>query len=52
MYTSRIITIVETRAGNNETKSERHFLKGVEGRGGAIDQLHAKPWRAHYATTL
>jgi hypothetical protein len=31
MYTSRIITIAETRAGNNETKLERRFLKGVEG---------------------
>jgi hypothetical protein len=36
MYTSRIITIAETRARNNETESERCFLEGVEGQGGAI----------------
>jgi hypothetical protein len=33
MYISRIITIVETRAGNNETKLERRFLEDVEGQG-------------------
>jgi hypothetical protein len=42
MYTSRIITIAETRAGNNETESERRFLEGVEGQGGATGQLRAK----------
>jgi hypothetical protein len=42
MYTSRIITIAETRAGNNETELERRFLEGVEGQGGATGQLHAK----------
>jgi hypothetical protein len=39
MYTSRIITITETRAGNNEIESERRFLEGVEGQGGATGQL-------------
>jgi hypothetical protein len=43
MYTSRIIKIAETRARNNETESERHFLEGVKGQGGATGQLHAKP---------
>jgi hypothetical protein len=43
MYTSRIITIIEIRAGNNETELERRFLEGVEGQGGATGQLHAKP---------
>jgi hypothetical protein len=52
MYTSRIITIAETRAGNNKTKSERRFLEGVEGQGGATGQLHVKPGRAHHATAL
>jgi hypothetical protein len=42
MYTSRIITIAETRAGNNETESERRFLEDLEGQGGAIGQLCAK----------
>jgi hypothetical protein len=36
VYTSKIITIAEKRAGNNETELERHFLEGVEGQGGAI----------------
>jgi hypothetical protein len=52
MYTNRIITIAETRAGNNETESERRFLEGIEGQGGAIGPLHAKPGRAHHATAL
>jgi hypothetical protein len=52
MYISRIITTSEIRAGNNETESERRFLKGIEGQGGAIGQLRVKPGRAHYATVL
>jgi hypothetical protein len=36
MYTSRIIIIAKTRTGNNETESERRFLEGIEGQGGAI----------------
>jgi hypothetical protein len=52
MYTSRMITIVETRAGNNETESERRFLEDVEGQWGATGQLRAKPGRAHHATAL
>jgi hypothetical protein len=43
MYTSRIITMAETRARNNETELKRCFLEGVEGQGGATGQLHAKP---------
>jgi hypothetical protein len=52
MYTSRIITIAETRAENNETESERCFLEGIEWQGGATGQLRAKPGRAHHATAL
>jgi hypothetical protein len=43
MYTSRIIIIAETRARNNEIELERRFLEGVEGQGGVIGQLRAKP---------
>jgi hypothetical protein len=52
MYTSRIITIIETRVGNNETESERRFLEGVEGQEGATGLLHAKPGRTHHASAL
>jgi hypothetical protein len=52
MYTSRIIIIAEIRARNNETESERRFLEGVEGQGGATGQLRAKPGRADHATVL
>jgi hypothetical protein len=52
MYTGRINTIAETRAGNNETNSERHFLEGVEGQGGATGQLCAKPGQTHHAMAL
>jgi hypothetical protein len=36
MYTSRIITIAEIRAGNNETELERRFLEGIEWQRGAM----------------
>jgi hypothetical protein len=52
MYTSRINTIAETRVGNNKTKSERGFLEGIEGQGGATGQLHTKLGRAYHATVL
>jgi hypothetical protein len=52
MYTGRINIIAETRAGNNETNSERRFLEGVEGQGGATGQLCAKPGQTHHAMAL